>query len=80
MVAHAEAHLDHHHEHPPEPHYYLEFLGTRRGQQSRGGGTAVLQPMLDRCDAEGVPAYLESLAIRLQFGQGPVMASGEQLR
>jgi GNAT superfamily N-acetyltransferase len=47
-------------QHPTEPHYYLEFLGTRRGHQNRGGGTAVLQPMLDRCDAEGVPAYLES--------------------
>lgn len=46
--------------HPTEPHYYLEFLGTRRGQQGNGGGTSVLQPMLDRCDAEGVPAYLES--------------------
>jgi GNAT superfamily N-acetyltransferase len=47
-------------QHPTEPHYYLEFLGTRRGQQSKGGGTSVLQPMLDRCDTEGVPAYLES--------------------
>lgn len=46
--------------HPTEPHYYLEFLGTRRGHQGRGGGTSIMQPMLERCDAEGVPAYLES--------------------
>jgi GNAT superfamily N-acetyltransferase len=46
--------------HPTEPHYYLESLGTRRGCQSRGGGSAVIAPVLARCDAEGVPAYLES--------------------
>ena len=46
--------------HPTAPHYYLEFLGTRRDRQSKGIGTAVLAPILARCDAEGVPAYLES--------------------
>src|SRR5207253_2372458 len=46
--------------HPTEPHYYLEFLGTRRDRQGKGTGTAVMQPMLERCDAEGLPAYLES--------------------
>jgi GNAT superfamily N-acetyltransferase len=46
--------------HPTEPHYYLEFLGTRRDRQGHGGGSAVMSVMLDRCDTEGVPAYLES--------------------
>ncbi len=46
--------------HPREPHYYLESLGTRADQQGKGAGSAVLEPMLERCDAEGVPAYLES--------------------
>jgi GNAT superfamily N-acetyltransferase len=46
--------------HPTAPHYYLEFLGTRRDQQSKGVGSALLAPMLERCDTEGVPAYLES--------------------
>jgi GNAT superfamily N-acetyltransferase len=46
--------------HPQEPHYYLEFLGTRRDRQGAGLGTTVLAPMLERCDAEGMPAYLES--------------------
>ena len=46
--------------HPTGPHYYLEFLGTRRDEQGRGVGTATMQPMLERCDTEGVPAYLES--------------------
>lgn len=46
--------------HPREPHYYLLFLGTDPAQQKRGIGSALLQPMLARCDAEGLPAYLES--------------------
>ena len=45
---------------PAEPHYYLLAVGVRRDQQGRGLGSAVLQPMLDRCDDEGVPAYLEN--------------------
>lgn len=46
--------------HPTEPHYYLEFLCTRRESQGQGGGSSVMTPMLQRCDAEGVAAYLES--------------------
>ncbi|HTN79847.1 MAG TPA: GNAT family N-acetyltransferase [Acidimicrobiales bacterium] len=46
--------------HPKEPHYYLEFLGTDPAHQRKGLGAAVLQPVLERCDTEGVGAYLES--------------------
>ncbi|MGH9030430.1 MAG: GNAT family N-acetyltransferase [Acidimicrobiales bacterium] len=46
--------------HPKEPHWYLGVLGTRTSLQGRGIGSAVLQPALERCDEEGVPAYLES--------------------
>jgi ribosomal protein S18 acetylase RimI-like enzyme len=46
--------------HPREPHYYLEILGTDPAHQGRGIGSALLQPVLDRCDDEGVGAYLES--------------------
>jgi GNAT superfamily N-acetyltransferase len=46
--------------HPAEPHYYLEVLGTRKDQQSKGVGSAVINAVLERCDEEGVPAYLES--------------------
>lgn len=28
--------------------------------QSKGVGSAVIRDMLDRCDTEGMPAYLES--------------------
>ena len=46
--------------HPKEEHYYLEVLGTHQAKQSKGIGTAVIGHMLERCDAEGMPAYLES--------------------
>ncbi len=46
--------------HPAEPHYYLEFIGTDPMYQGKGMATALIQPMIERCDAEGVGAYLES--------------------
>ena len=46
--------------HPEEPHYYLGTLGTATAHQGKGVGAALLAPVLERCDAEGVPAYLES--------------------
>lgn len=46
--------------HPREEHYYLEALGTRQDMQSKGVGSAIISHMLERCDAEGLPAYLES--------------------
>ena len=32
--------------------------------QSKGVGSAVIRHMLERCDAEGLPAYLESSNLR----------------
>ena len=46
--------------HPTEPHWYLEGLGTHPDWQRLGLASAVLAPILDRCDAEGLPAYLET--------------------
>lgn len=46
--------------HPKEPHWYLATLGTDCDCQGKGVGSALLAPILQRCDAEGVPAYLES--------------------
>lgn len=46
--------------HPTEPHWYLATLGTEPEAQGRGLGSSVIAPVLDRCDAEGLPAYLES--------------------
>jgi ribosomal protein S18 acetylase RimI-like enzyme len=47
--------------HPPKPpHWYLATLGTDPAAQGRGLGTAVLAPVLEECDRDGVGAYLES--------------------
>ncbi|MBS1849261.1 MAG: GNAT family N-acetyltransferase [Actinobacteria bacterium] len=46
--------------HPREPHFYLALLATDPDRQGHGLGSAVLRPVLERCDAEGIPAYLES--------------------
>lgn len=45
--------------HPKKPHYYLHTLAVEPSQQGRGLGKALLAPMLARCDAEKMPAYLE---------------------
>jgi GNAT superfamily N-acetyltransferase len=46
--------------HPTERHWYLAAVGTRPEFQGTGSGPRVLRPVLERCDAEGVPAYIES--------------------
>jgi ribosomal protein S18 acetylase RimI-like enzyme len=47
-------------DHPHEPHWYLMMLGTDPPDQGKGVGSALMAPVLDRCDHEGLPAYLES--------------------
>jgi GNAT superfamily N-acetyltransferase len=46
--------------HPREPHWYLYAVGVVPEATSHGRGTALLEPVLRRCDADGVPAYLEA--------------------
>jgi len=46
--------------HPVVPHFYLSVLGTDPDQQGGGIGSALLVPVLARCDSVGVAAYLES--------------------
>jgi GNAT superfamily N-acetyltransferase len=46
--------------HPTRPHYYLSVLGVDPPRQGEGLGSALLQPMLRRCDEESVGAYLET--------------------
>ena len=46
--------------HPAGPHWYLAYLGTNPPAQGQGLGAALLTSRLDRCDAAGLPAYLES--------------------
>lgn len=49
-----------HRHHPDEPHWYLEVLSVAPEHQRRGIGSALLRPTLERCDAEEMPAYLET--------------------
>jgi ribosomal protein S18 acetylase RimI-like enzyme len=49
----AEAHIQ-------EPHWYLVAIGTEPSHQGQGIGTAILGPILHRCDQSQLPAYLES--------------------
>jgi len=46
--------------HPQEPHYYLFTIGTRRTARGLGVGSALMREVLAKCDAEQMPAYLES--------------------
>jgi GNAT superfamily N-acetyltransferase len=50
--------------HPEEPHYYLPFVGVNPDWQGRGLGAALMAPILDRCDRQGLPAYLDATAPR----------------
>jgi GNAT superfamily N-acetyltransferase len=67
--------------HPRQPHWYLAVLGTAPRSQGHGVGSALMGPVLDRCDSEGLPAYLESskesnIAFYSRFG----FALREELR
>jgi GNAT superfamily N-acetyltransferase len=46
--------------HPREPHFYLGVLGVEPRWQGKGIGAALMRPVLERCDRDGVPAYLEA--------------------
>ena len=47
--------------HPSDrTHVYLPLIAVLPGRQGDGTGTALLRPVLDRCDREGLPAYLEA--------------------
>jgi ribosomal protein S18 acetylase RimI-like enzyme len=47
--------------HPETPrHFYLASLGVAPDHQGEGIGSRLLAPMLEVCDSDGIPAYLES--------------------
>ena len=46
--------------HPREPHWYLWLLGVDPERQREGLGSRLLAEVLERCDAERMPAYLEA--------------------
>ena len=57
--------------HPKKPHYYLFAIGVTPESKGQGVGTSMISHILRRCDAEGMPAYLEnSKAENLTFYEG----------
>ncbi|MDX2005933.1 MAG: GNAT family N-acetyltransferase [Meiothermus sp.] len=42
-------------------HWYLPLIGVDASQQGRGLGAALLEPILKRAEAEGLPCYLETV-------------------
>ncbi len=50
--------------HPAEPLYYCNFLSTVPAFQGRGIGSALLHDMLQRADADELPAYHEATSPR----------------
>ncbi|MCZ7534541.1 MAG: GNAT family N-acetyltransferase [Acidimicrobiia bacterium] len=46
--------------HPDRPQWYLSLLGTDPRYQGRGAASRLLAPVLERCDALGLHAYLET--------------------
>ncbi|MEU6180365.1 GNAT family N-acetyltransferase [Streptomyces coeruleorubidus] len=45
-------------------HEYLWMIAVAPGRQREGLGTALIESVLDRCDREGLPAYLEASSDR----------------
>jgi ribosomal protein S18 acetylase RimI-like enzyme len=48
-------------DHEPGPHHYLHAIAVDVGRQGLGTGTALLEAGLERCDADGLPACLETV-------------------
>jgi GNAT superfamily N-acetyltransferase len=44
----------------PDPHWYLLLLGTRRERQGQGLASALLDAVISKADADGLPCYLET--------------------
>jgi GNAT superfamily N-acetyltransferase len=50
--------------HPHDPCYYLLAIGVLPAWQGKGVGSALMGPVLDQCDRDGVAAYLEATSER----------------
>ena len=61
--AHMASLVEARHEQHDEPHYYLPYVGTDPDHQRQGYGTLLLHQVLDRCDEQGIAAYLESTSL-----------------
>jgi GNAT superfamily N-acetyltransferase len=60
LALRTQVQIEHLHAGQSPPHWYLGYLGARRGRQGQGLGTQLLREVLACADTDGVPAYLES--------------------
>lgn len=44
----------------PRPHWYLALIGVDPDHAGRGIGSALLEPVLEQADRDGIPCYLET--------------------
>jgi ribosomal protein S18 acetylase RimI-like enzyme len=49
-----------HHRDVPAAHWYVMVVGVEPAAQGSGVGRALLQPIMDRAQAAGLPCYLET--------------------
>jgi GNAT superfamily N-acetyltransferase len=49
-----------HHDHAPMPHWYLAAIGVEPERQGQGIGSALMRPMLERADREGIHCWLDT--------------------
>ena len=47
-----------------QSHYYFRDIGVLPAMQGKGLGSALMRPTLERCDRDGLPAYLEASSER----------------
>jgi GNAT superfamily N-acetyltransferase len=52
---------------PRAPHWYLQLLGVAADVQGSGFGSALMRRQLERCDADRMPAHLETTAENVDF-------------
>ena len=50
--------------HVPGPHWDLSAIGVDPSRQGEGIGSALMAPVLERADAQRMPAYLETATAR----------------
>jgi GNAT superfamily N-acetyltransferase len=50
--------------HPSDPHHFIAYAGVSPEWQGEGIGGALVSRLLERCDAEGSPCYLEATSER----------------
>ncbi|HVF75231.1 MAG TPA: GNAT family N-acetyltransferase [Acidimicrobiales bacterium] len=65
-----------------EPHWYIPFIATDPAAQGKGLGSALLEHVLEKADAEGRPAYLEATSPRnkLLYHRHGFVPMGDELR